>query len=223
MVPTVERLGHRGTLDHENTLRGLRAALDAGLDGVEIDVMLSADDEVVVFHDVDLLRLAGDPRKVRASTWPELRALELRCGELIPSLREVLVMWPDDRVLNIELKAGGVSVAERVTEMTRGRRDVVLSSFVPAYLLAAGGDHPRALIVSEGSAPALVADGGRSVGCEWVHVEAPLATEAGVAAYGEAGLRVGIWGARSIEEEDACVARGVERVITDFVTPETRR
>ena len=60
---------HRGLHDVdagivENTLPAFEAARDAGF-GMELDIQFSRDMQVVVFHDDDLLRMAGDARKVR--------------------------------------------------------------------------------------------------------------------------------------------------------------
>ncbi len=51
-------LGHRGasSLAPENSLQGIEKAHEIGVDGVEVDVQLSADDELVLFHDRDLVR-----------------------------------------------------------------------------------------------------------------------------------------------------------------------
>ena len=59
-------IGHRGArgLAPENTLPGFRAALQHGVDMVELDVQLTADDEVVVIH---------DPTVARTTDWEEAR------------------------------------------------------------------------------------------------------------------------------------------------------
>lgn len=75
----------------ENSLESLKAAKDAGADLVELDVMQTADGELVVFHDATLRRLAGDPREVAGMTLEELREIELRSGQFtstIPTFAE---------------------------------------------------------------------------------------------------------------------------------------
>jgi glycerophosphoryl diester phosphodiesterase len=49
-------LGHRGAPSQapENTLPGFLFAFDAGLDGIELDVMETADGDLIVTHDYDL-------------------------------------------------------------------------------------------------------------------------------------------------------------------------
>lgn len=54
-------IGHRGeSTDYpENTLAALQAAIEAGADGVELDVRFTADEVPVLLHDRDLLRVTG--------------------------------------------------------------------------------------------------------------------------------------------------------------------
>jgi len=106
------RFAHRGLHDLENgvvenTLPAFIAARDAGF-GMELDIRFSKDLQVVVFHDDDLLRLAGDARKVRQLTLAELKALPLAGREdaRIPTLREVLDAVGGRTPLLIELKSG---------------------------------------------------------------------------------------------------------------------
>lgn len=48
----------------ENTLAALEAAIDTGADYAEIDVQRTRDGVIVVLHDADLMRVAGDPRRI---------------------------------------------------------------------------------------------------------------------------------------------------------------
>lgn len=70
-------IGHRGAPDlaTENTARSFELAISAGVDIVETDVRLTADDHIVCFHDDDFLRLAGSSQRVDAVTLSEARAI----------------------------------------------------------------------------------------------------------------------------------------------------
>jgi glycerophosphoryl diester phosphodiesterase len=57
----------------ENTLPSIEAALLAGAHYLEIDVQLSQDEEVVLFHDRNLVRLCGQPGAVHDYPWRELQ------------------------------------------------------------------------------------------------------------------------------------------------------
>lgn len=90
--------GHRGAkgLVVENTLEGFTAAYEAGVSGVELDVRLSADGEVVVWHDAVLL-----PHKARSGT-PELvgaRVADLTLAQLrtVDVGSQTLEAFPDQR------------------------------------------------------------------------------------------------------------------------------
>jgi glycerophosphoryl diester phosphodiesterase len=69
--------GHRGAsaLSLENTLGAFARARTDGADGIELDVRLTADGELAVFHDEDLVRIAGRPGRVAQMSWRELAAV----------------------------------------------------------------------------------------------------------------------------------------------------
>lgn len=107
-----QSFAHRGlhALKHgvvENTLPAFRAACEAGY-GMELDIQFTADMQVVVYHDDDLSRLAGDPRKVWDVPLAELQALPLAglADAHIPTLRQVLDAVNGRTPLLIELKNG---------------------------------------------------------------------------------------------------------------------
>jgi glycerophosphoryl diester phosphodiesterase len=217
-------LGHRGHPCWENTQRGLDACLAAGLDGAEIDVQLLADGTVVVFHDLDLRRLAGDPRRIAELTAADLGHVRV-FGQPIPTLAQVLARWPEDRWLNVELKAGGTALVEATLELLQGRANIVLSSFDPQLLAAAGASgactHELALLLAPDSPAWLHADGGRSFGCRSVHLHAMLVAAASIGRYARLGLAVGFWGAVDRGHEQRLLELGATRVITDHI--ESRR
>ncbi|MCA9546744.1 MAG: hypothetical protein KC613_20200 [Myxococcales bacterium] len=153
--PTKRRplvLGHRGVPKQapENTLEGLAAARALGLDGVEVDVMCTADDEVVLFHDDDTERLCDVKAKVAELTFAELclspiqRRFDRGDGVFvdygrphrIPRLSEALGAFPD-LLFNLELKPsvpawGERHVGRRVAEVIEacGAQDrVFVTSF----------------------------------------------------------------------------------------------
>ncbi len=106
----------------ENTMAGFRYAIEAGVDAIELDVLVSADDVPVVCHDPVLnrrwLHRPRHPRSIRALTFGQLRQLDCGAkthprfphqqaapGERIPSLDEVLALAPRGRFwFNIEAK-----------------------------------------------------------------------------------------------------------------------
>ena len=65
-----------GSIAPENSLAAFAAACEAGF-GIELDVQLTKDGRVVVVHDDNLLRVAGDPRKIADLTYEELSRIPL--------------------------------------------------------------------------------------------------------------------------------------------------
>ncbi len=130
-------LGHRGVRGSppENSLAAFRAALDAGLDGVETDLQCSRDGEIILYHDFTL----PDGRTVGALTRRELEAADLN----IPTLEALFVLargYPGT-LLNLELKThgwrtGGLERAAASAVRASGLAGrVLVSSFNPASLL----------------------------------------------------------------------------------------
>ena len=90
----------------ENSLAAFSAAAAAGY-GIELDLQLTADGEVVVFHDDNLLRLCGIDRAVADCTWQELQQFNLcESREKIPLFSEVLTLVNGRVPLLVELKTG---------------------------------------------------------------------------------------------------------------------
>ena len=94
----------------ENSMAAFRAALKRGY-GIEIDLHLTKDGRLVVFHDDTLERICGRPDTVENMTYEELKNCRL-CGtaETIPSFDEVLSLVDGRVPLLIELKIPDSSV-----------------------------------------------------------------------------------------------------------------
>ena len=122
----------------ENTLPAFEAARDAGY-GSELDIQFSRDMQVVVFHDDDLQRMCGDPRKVCQLTLEELRALPLAGSEArIPTLKEVLDAVDGRVPLLIELKNGGHNrqlCEALMAHLADYRGEYIVESFNPLIVL----------------------------------------------------------------------------------------
>ena len=106
----------------ENSLAAFGAAAEAGY-GMELDVQLSRDGQVVVFHDDDLLRVCGREERVEELTLAELRTLSL-CGteERIPLFSQVLALVHGRTPLIVELKSGkrNRELCEKTLALLRG-------------------------------------------------------------------------------------------------------
>jgi glycerophosphoryl diester phosphodiesterase len=140
---------HRGFGDHapDNSLYAVERALEAGMDGVDVDGQLTRDGEVVIFHDLSVDRLTSDSGRVREKTLNEMLALDLG-PKYDPAVRGASVRTFEDFVrtvkgrgiLMVELKVPGLKptgMEQRAVEIIRkhgAHKDVVLSSFNPVVL-----------------------------------------------------------------------------------------
>lgn len=90
-------LAHRGGagLAPENTLAAFGRASALGFRYLETDVRLTADGELVCFHDERLGRVTGARGPVRRHTLAQLRGLRVRGTERIPTLVEALEAFPE--------------------------------------------------------------------------------------------------------------------------------
>lgn len=109
----------------ENTVAAIRQAIADGADWAEIDVQRTADDVLVVLHDIDLARIGGGSRRVDQVTLEEIQALDVGtpfgrqfAGEQVPTFDAVLAAAGDSLRLNVELKPHSADDAGPLTERT---------------------------------------------------------------------------------------------------------
>lgn len=99
-------IAHRGASAHapENTLAAFQLALDQGADGIELDVMLSKDGQLVVIHDETVDRTTNGTGKVAEMDLVELKVLDAGQGESLPTLPEVFDRFGGKFLINVEMK-----------------------------------------------------------------------------------------------------------------------
>jgi glycerophosphoryl diester phosphodiesterase len=109
-------LAHRGAsaMRPENTAAAFELALELGADGVELDVQRCASGELVVIHDEELSRLAGQPVRVSKTPWAVLKGLDVGswfhprfAGSRLLTLSEALECLGPEALVNVELKGEG--------------------------------------------------------------------------------------------------------------------
>ena len=147
-IPVV--FAHRGASKYapENTLAAFKLAREQGAVAIELDVQLSSDQEVVVFHDSALKRITGESGKIRDLTAPELTSLNAGRywepefqSERIPTLTDVFSSFKDFPLINIELKNLANpfdDLAFRTAELIvkyKMEEQVLVSSFNPYALM----------------------------------------------------------------------------------------
>ncbi|MBR2650411.1 MAG: hypothetical protein IKD45_02005 [Clostridia bacterium] len=118
----------------ENSLTAFDRAASRGF-GIELDVHVTSDGEVVVFHDDTLTRVTGAEGRIKDKTLSELRCLRLSGTEdTIPTLTEVLRVVDKRVPLLIEIKEGGFdhTISERTAEVLRDYDgEFIVESFSP--------------------------------------------------------------------------------------------
>jgi len=127
----------------ENTLAGIRAALEFGADAIEIDVQATADGVPVLMHDRTVDRTTDGSGEVAKLSLAELRALDAG-GEPPPMLAEVLDLTASNALLVIEIKQPGIE--EQVASVVRDRKainDAMVWSFFPRALESMRRVEPR--------------------------------------------------------------------------------
>jgi len=109
-------VAHRGAAGKapENTLAAIQQAIEDNADWVEIDVQETADGKVVVIHDSDFMKLAGNEIKVWDATLAQMRDIDIGSwydpsfsGERVPTLQKVLETARGKAKVVIELKYYG--------------------------------------------------------------------------------------------------------------------
>ncbi|MBQ9804536.1 MAG: hypothetical protein IJW35_06805 [Lentisphaeria bacterium] len=211
-------LSHRGESDDapENTLEAFQLAMERDSDGIELDLRLTADKQVICFHDETLERIAQVPLAVADHPLAEL----LKYHD-IPLFAEALALLGENKHLQIEMKGAPAILpfARQILDEFPGRNRFAISSFEKETIRQAADhfpDLPRVLLTD------LRREFGRfPAPAEVVKLLAPLqcgiSFKADFAADREfvqelhrAGLRVVCWGVSSDELGLAMAAAGVD-------------
>lgn len=153
------RFAHRGLHDRkagvpENSLAAFVRAREGGY-GSELDVHLTADDQLVVIHDSELFRVTGEVGVVEERTLEQLQLLRLRgSDEGIPTFEEILEVYDahggePTPPLVVELKShegNSQHLAERaMKELDRHDVRYVVESFDPRCLLWLRKNRPEVI------------------------------------------------------------------------------
>lgn len=133
-------IAHRGLHNEkhpENSLAAFRNAIDHGFP-IEIDIHLTQDNNIYVFHDDNLKRMTGFDKPIKESKKEEISRLRLAgTCEHIPTLDEVFNLVNGKVPLLIEIKKCGRpdETAKILSAMIKSYNGVVaVQSFYPDYL-----------------------------------------------------------------------------------------
>ena len=221
------RVGHRGAAAHapDNTLLGIRTAATLGADMVEIDVQRTADGHIVLAHDPYLTDADGRAWPICRHTLDELRQIDLRQGERIPTFAEALKVCIDENLgAYIEIKDGGV--IESVIAILREEKvggHCILGSFRPDWLATAKAIEPKLMTSILFNAPSVDAVKlAQAISANFVHPcwerfpnPSSLLTPDWVGRVREADLGIVCWHEERPEEIAALRRIGVDAICSD--------
>ncbi len=132
-LSAVEIVAHRGFSQRapENTVAAFQLAWQNGTDACELDLYLTADNQIAIIHDKDTKRVAGVQKFIAKSTMQELADLDVGAwknekwkGEKIPTLEQALATLPQgDKRFFLEIKCGPevVPALAKALELMRPR------------------------------------------------------------------------------------------------------
>jgi glycerophosphoryl diester phosphodiesterase len=214
-------VAHRGSsFDHpENTRAAFMAAIDDGADGFECDLRLTKDNQVVIWHDANMLRMANNKAVIAHTEYSELK-------EIYPDLMlltELLEIASEyKKALALETKhpvPTGNEVENKILELVKPYidLDIALLSFswlaLEKVAKSETGIETVALINAINAPVMNRFSSAKSVapGIEEIrnHPES-------VAKYQSEGKRVFVWTVNEVIDLKLCAELGVNVVITDM-------
>jgi len=217
---------HRGASMHapENSLAAFREAYAVGTNYVELDVQRTRDGAIVVIHDGDLMRMGGDPRKVKDLTLAEIGAIDIGskrgpqyAGEHVPTLAAVIDYARGRFRINIELKYNvpDPQLAAAVVALLREEQfldQVIITSLDHASLRQVEQLQPSletGLIVTAAVGNVIKTD------TDFVSLNSARATASLVRQARAAGKKVHVWTVNKPEVMLRMIERDVDNIITD--------
>ena len=219
------KIGHRGANGHEpeNTFVSFQKALDMQVDGIELDVHLSADGEIIVIHDETIDRTTNGNGFVNALSLRELKAFRIDGKHQIPILKEVFDLVNQDCFINVELKSYEatekvVSIIEKYVTKKGWKYDrFLISSFDWNALqqVAFLNDKIPIGVLTETDLDLALAFA-KFIQAKSIHPHFHLLTEENTAKMQEKGLQVFPWTINELEDIQKIKTFNVNGIITDF-------
>lgn len=225
-------IAHRGAkgMAPENTLAAFRLGLDQGCEGIELDIHLTADGEIVVCHDDTLDRTTDGKGRIYDKTLEEIKRYDAGSwysdsfrGEKVPTLGEVFDVIPDSIMVNVEVKESyGGQIELKLADFLRRRKlleRVVVSSFdhkcVRRIKLLEPLTKIGLLYQNKLHDPAAYA-GTFDVEVYSIHPHFRMIDAEDVAKAAGLGYRVYPWTANDEQDLRALIDYGVSGIITDY-------
>ncbi|HAH55766.1 MAG TPA: glycerophosphodiester phosphodiesterase [Flavobacterium sp.] len=213
------KIGHRGAKGYqpENTLVSFQKAIDLNVDGIELDVHLSSDGEIIVIHDETIDRTTNGKGFVNQLTTLDLKKYE------IPTLIEVLELINQNCFINIELKGNGTAkpvvdlISHYIADKNWISTDFLVSSFDWKMLEEVHLVNPKIRIgvLTEESISAALAFA-KKIKAFSIHPDYRLLSKENVALMQENGFEVYAWTVNSNSAIQKIKSFNVNGIISDF-------
>jgi len=230
----VLNFAHRGAsaAAPENTLVAFELAAELGADGIELDVQLSRDGEVVICHDFNVDKTTNASGRVSDFTLSALKQMDAGswfgeefAGETIPTLDETIERVGSRLLLNVELKTGAIranGLEEKVGDIIQ-KRDfhsrVIVSSFNPFALLRMHRVDPRIDLglLHAPDLPFYLRDPWlrHLIPFQAMHPERKMADEAYMRWARKRGYRVNVWTVDDPDEMRRLISLGVNGLMSN--------
>ena len=218
-------IAHRGAKGYlpENTMAAFSKALDLGADGIELDVRVSNDGQLLVFHDESTLRLCNKNAEFADIDFIEIRKLRVAGEHQIPTLSEVLDFIDNRCLVNIELKTSdSLSAVSDLLDFYIGDKNwnpenLLVSSFDWIVLKQLRDRFPDIKIGVLTETDLDLAIGfADSIAAETIHPHFHLLTSENVKQMQQMGFGVFAWTVNEPEDISRIASFGVDGLITDY-------
>jgi glycerophosphoryl diester phosphodiesterase len=219
------KIGHRGAKGYEpeNTLLSFQKALNMQVDGIELDVHLSADGELMVIHDETVDRTTNGNGFVNKLSLRELKQVRIINEHEIPTLQEVFDLVNQDCFINIELKnydtaTKVVKLIEKYVSKKNWKYDrFLVSSFDWNALqqIRFLNDKIQIGVLTETDLDLALAFA-KFIQAKSIHPHFHLLTKENTAKIQEKGIQVFPWTINETEDIQKITAFKVNGIITDF-------
>jgi len=216
----VDIISHRGDSKNftENTLQAIISAKEMGADSCEIDVQLTKDSRVVVFHDKSLKRLTGISEYVNNLDYEELIALAGQQVK-IPLFEDILDYAKDNIKLVVELKPDSrkTDLVEKVVGYVKNRNmisKVMIQSLDYKSLEMIETIEPR---IATGFIAYMLYGDYKKLVVDFLNVEKSYLSEKIIKDIHNAGKKVWVWTVNSEDEMEKFVDMKVDGILTDDI------
>ena len=228
-------IAHRGFsgIYPENTMLAFKKAIEIGADGIELDVHLSKDGQVMIIHDEALKRTTGLDGVISDYTRAELEKIsagKTKNDEFgftpIPSLEEYLAFMAEhkDKFTNIELKTAPVyypEIEEKTLELVRKfdlEKNIIYSSFnwLSIERMQRLGTISETGLLFSGMKLYNQAHIIKSLGINYFHPDFNDLTDEIVKSYLDNKVGLNVWTVNEIEDMKVCLSWDIDGLITNF-------